>query len=172
MNHENLLRAWTQAQPMVASYLHSVVRDFHRAEDLLQEVAVVLLKKADDYDSSRPFLPWALGVARFEVLAQRRTAARSNLAFRSTLLEQVADAHAELAPELEQRAAALRGCLEGVQGRSRRALELRYVDGLAPREIGRRTGKKSGAVRVLLSRVRASLRQCVDRRLKTAEHPA
>ena len=94
------------------------------------------------------------------------------MAFDSTLLEHIARAHEELAPDLEQRAAALRKCLEGVRGRARRAIELRYVEGLAPREIGLRTGKKSGAVRVMLSRVRARLRECVDRRIQLSEHPA
>ena len=44
----------------------------HQAEDLLQNVACVLHVKFSMYEASRPFGPWALGIARLEVLKWRQ----------------------------------------------------------------------------------------------------
>jgi RNA polymerase sigma-70 factor, ECF subfamily len=164
-DNERFTRDWTRAQPVVAGYIGSLVPDFHVAEDLLQDVAVVLLRKYGEYDPARSFVGWSLGIARLEVLARRRTHARSLLSTRPDLAEAVAGACEELAPELDRRAQALRACLEAVKGRSLEVLRLRYEAALPPRSITDRVGMSAGAVRVLLSRLRAALQACVERRL-------
>ncbi len=59
---------WTKAHAVVLSYIRSTVIDFHRAEDVLQETAGTVAEKFSEYDSSRPFLPWALGIARSKIV--------------------------------------------------------------------------------------------------------
>ena len=71
-NHEQFTRRWTEAQPIVAGYISAVVPDFQEAEDLLQDVAVILLRKFPEYDAQRPFVAWAIGIAKREVLVARR----------------------------------------------------------------------------------------------------
>src|SRR5258708_8332193 len=115
--HERFTLLWTAAQPIVGSYIGSLVPDFQEAEDLLQEVALVLLRKFPEYDDRRPFVAWALGVARFEVLHAHRSHARSFVAAQSDLLENVTAACTELTPELDPRATALRDRLPLVPAR-------------------------------------------------------
>jgi RNA polymerase sigma-70 factor (ECF subfamily) len=167
--HERFTRYWTEAQPIVASFIGSLVPDFTAAEDLLQEVAVVLLRKFPEYDESRPFVAWALGVARLEILMLRRTQARSLLCFQPELAETLSAAYEEMVLELDSRTSALRECLRQVQGRAHEVLRLRYEEALSPAQIARRLSVRAVAVRVMLSRVRASLRACVERRVKQEE---
>jgi RNA polymerase sigma-70 factor, ECF subfamily len=164
--HEQFTRLWTEAHPVVAACLQVAVPDFHQAEDLLQEVAVVLLRKFPEYDQTRPFVGWALGVARFEVLNARREYARSRLFYEPEALQRLGEVCEELAPELEVRARALRECMEKVEGRARELLRLRYEEALKPNAIAVQLGLAVVAVRVMLSRTRASLRQCIERTLK------
>jgi RNA polymerase sigma-70 factor (ECF subfamily) len=168
-DNERFTRYWTEAQPIVAAYISTMVPDFAAAEDLLQEVAVVLLRKYSAYDPSRSFVSWALGVAKFEVLSLRRSQARSLLSYQPELVESLTELCEEMAPELEQRSLALRECLKKVQGRARKLIELRYDECLRPGRIAVRLGMGAVAVRVMLSRVRASLRTCVQQRLKQEE---
>ena len=51
--------------------------------------------------------------------------------------------------------------------KSRRLLNLRYVDDLSAADIAKSVGSTSGAVRVLLTRARSALADCVQRRLAT-----
>src|SRR6266568_5069261 len=103
-NHEQFTRRWTEAQPIVTGYINAVVPDFQEAEDLLQDFAVILLRKFPEYDAQRPFVAWAIGMAKREVLASRRSHARSLLCYQADLQERVSEAFEELAPELEERA--------------------------------------------------------------------
>ncbi|MEI7836015.1 MAG: sigma-70 family RNA polymerase sigma factor [Planctomycetota bacterium] len=167
---EQFMRLWTKAEPMVAAYVHSVIRDFHVCQDVIQEIAVVLLRKFPEYDATRPFGAWAMGVARVEILTARRDQARDFLTFRPDLMDALAAAHEELSGELELRRAAMTRCVEGVKKeRSRQVLRLRYVEALPPGRIAQRLGVQAGAVRTLLSRVRADLRDCVKRQLARQE---
>ena len=86
---EHFTQLWTQAQSTVASFVHTSIRDRGQAEDLLQEIAMTLLRKFADYDSSKAFLPWAMGVAKFAILGSRRDYARSRLVFDEALLERI-----------------------------------------------------------------------------------
>ena len=165
-NHEQFTRRWTEAQPIVAGYINAVVPDFQEAEDLLQEVAVILLRKFPEYDAQRPFVAWAIGVAKREVLMARRLHARNFLSYHTDLLERISEAYEELAPEFEERSRALRECLRSVKGRAGELLRLRYEESLKPNAMAGRVGMAVVAVRVMLSRTRATLRECIERKLK------
>lgn len=60
--------------------------------------------------------------------------------------------------------AALRRCLEDLPARSRRALDATYRDGLSRAELATELGLGEHGVRTLLQRLRATLRQCIERR--------
>ena len=56
-------------------------------------------------------------------------------------------------------------CIEKVSGEGRRALLLRYEEGLGLKKIAECLRKSASAISVLLYRVRSALRECIDRRL-------
>jgi RNA polymerase sigma-70 factor (ECF subfamily) len=161
---EQFTREWTRAQPVVSSYIGAVIRDFNSAEDLLQDVAVVLLKRFAEYDSARSFTGWALGIARLKILEAQR-GPNEILAGDPQLLEALEQAHEELAPEIERRKAALRECLQLIKGRALTLLKLRYDRSLKPQAIAAEMGMNSGAVRVMLTRTRQTLFDCIQKQL-------
>lgn len=69
---ELFTRLWTAVQPAVAGYIRALVRDDPVADGLTQETALVLLRTFSSYDPQRPFLPWALNTAKFQILGHRR----------------------------------------------------------------------------------------------------
>ena len=64
--HE-VARLWVLAQPTVSAFIASLVRDFRDRDDVLQDVAVAVIDSFRSYDPSRPFVAWAIGIARNEV---------------------------------------------------------------------------------------------------------
>jgi len=60
--------------------------------------------------------------------------------------------------------AALDRCLETLPARSRQALDRTYRDGLGRSELGAELGIGEHGVRTLLQRLRATLRECIERR--------
>ncbi|MCI0534882.1 MAG: sigma-70 family RNA polymerase sigma factor [Verrucomicrobiales bacterium] len=165
--HEQFTRCWTTAQPIVASFLLAAIPDFHEAEDLLQNVSVVCLRKFLEYDAQRPFTAWALGIARIELLRHRRLQSRLPLLREEQLLDEAAEVCEELAPRLRSWEAALGDCLRELRGRSAELVRLRYEEALKPAAIAERLGMGSVAVRVALSRVRATLRRCIEQKVES-----
>jgi RNA polymerase sigma-70 factor (ECF subfamily) len=169
-SRQELATLWVKAQPVVAAFIASVVRDSHRTDDLLQEVARISAMKFEEYDSSRPFTSWVLVIARFEVLRYRRSQGLSKVLFSDTLLENLVEDLEDQSEQSEDRRRALRNCLEDISGRRRLVLEMRYQRDLQPLDIAERLGITSNAVLLLLHRTRRILADCISRRLLREGH--
>lgn len=162
---EQFTRLWTQAHPAIAGYVAAVVTDPHAADDVLQEVALTLLRKFAEYDPARPFTAWAMGVAKTAILTERRDRTRAWTRLRPATVESLEQVWQEVLPTVDARRGALSECLRGVTGRSRDLLALRYEEAVEPQDIADRLGMTAVAVRVALSRVRAALQTCIEKRM-------
>lgn len=137
----------------------------HQADDLLQNVACVLLAKISAYDPSRPFGAWAMGIARLEVLKWRQQRARR----REVLSEEAIDLLAETASGqidiLAERLALLPDCIGALRESARRLIAMRYDEGLAAKAVAARVGKTPAAIDMALSRIRRTLHDCISKKL-------
>jgi RNA polymerase sigma-70 factor, ECF subfamily len=164
-----LSRLWSEAQPVVAAMIVGAVVDFQHAEDLVSQVAETVVKKFGEYDRSRPFVPWALGIARNIVLRHYERRAGDRLVFfDERTLTALAVAQEEVAGEAAERLALMRQCLAEVKGKTRRVMEMRYLHGLKPAAIGRALDMTSNAVWVMLHRGREAVARCVQLKLAAA----
>ncbi len=161
---EQLARLWTESQPIVSAFILSIVQDFHLAEDVVQQVAVVLVREFDQYDASRPFLPWSLGIARNLALEARRDAARhANYLLGEAVVNQIQTAFHECEDSLIGIRRVLRQCLDKQPLKVLELLKWRYAHDMKPGEVAVRMGITAGAVRVMLHRARETLRKCIRR---------
>lgn len=56
---ERMIGLISRHQVVLHDYLFALIQDASRTNDILQETNLVLWRKADEYNASRPFLPWA-----------------------------------------------------------------------------------------------------------------
>jgi RNA polymerase sigma-70 factor (ECF subfamily) len=158
-----IARLWSKAQPVVGAMIAGAVIDFHDAEDLGAEVAELIVRKFDEYDRSRPFVPWALGIGRNLILRYyERRAGERRVYFKVQTLQLLEAAHMEIAEEAPASLAALRHCIESIRGKSRRVLEMRYMYDLKPDAVADALGASRNAIWVMLHRVREALRKCIE----------
>jgi RNA polymerase sigma-70 factor, ECF subfamily len=156
---------WTRAEPSIERFVHSFIRDSAEAEDVLQEVALVIVDRYSSYDSTQPFIGWTLGIARRVVWTHLRNKYRDRDLMLNDAIDHVSSAFERLDPHVQDMKDALTHCVGKVGGEGRRALLLRYEEGLELKEIAYRLEKSASAISVLLYRVRSALRKCIDRRL-------
>lgn len=152
------LRLHMAHQKALFAYLLGAVRDFGRAEDLLQQVTLVLWKKFGQYRETSPYLPWAFGVARREVAHYYRERGRRGPTLPLEVLEDVARVLEE--ERLPEEGSALSGCLEKLQPDQRELLRLRYEEGVSLRALAERLGQSLAAVNMKLVRIRRLLLDC------------
>ena len=55
---ERFTKLWVHAQGTVATFISTMMPEVHRAEDILQDVAVAALRKFDRFDETRSFQAW------------------------------------------------------------------------------------------------------------------
>lgn len=162
---EKLAGLWTTAQSTVVSFVHTLVADRSYVDDLVQRTAMACVRKFDTYDETRCFNSWAIGIARFEVLAWRRSQAKDALVFKESLIDEIAQGYERLSDQSGAIRDALAACLEQADGRGRLALELFYGQGNSTEDIAKQLSASGGAIRTLIYRTRRTLRECIQRRL-------
>lgn len=164
---EEFTHCWLEAEPAVSAYVFASISGFHDAEDVVQRIAQELARRFDEYDPSRPFVSWALWIGKSRVIDFYRAQGRARIVFSDELLGQLADTIVRQAGGRSNRREALEACLDELPPRSRRLLNLRYVEERSAEEMAREMESTSGSVRVLLSRIRTVLASCIERRLAT-----
>ena len=148
---------------LVRGFIRALVRDRHLADDVLQETFLTVTRKAADFEPGSNFPRWACAIARLKVMEALRRE-KGKLLFLSEEAIAALSAAEEL-PVRDERADLLEGCIAELPPAMKRSLELRYVGEHKPAEIARIIGWSAEAVYVTLSRARALLRQCVERKI-------
>lgn len=157
---------------MLATYLRCVVRDPTAVDDLFQETMLTAWRTLDRFDRSRPFGPWLRGIAGKLVLAHRRKTAKSFLLCDEQVLEHLEVRHVAFSrlpgDTLEDKLDGLRHCLKQLPERYRKAVELRYNEGLQGASLASRLDISGEAMKKRLQRGRARLLDCLQRKLAAA----
>lgn len=161
--YHQAIRYWTLAQPIVSAYVTAVVRDFRDRDDLLQAISVAVLESFASYDPSRPFLGWAMGIAKNQVGTYLRERKRNRLVFDPETVERLAVAFEQLEPDTTRKLEFLEECVAKLPGRARQLCNLRYQNDLKPAAIAPLLGMTPNSVAKSLQRIRDQLRQCVER---------
>lgn len=164
-HHETFVRQLTENQNRLYAYVYSLLADHNRASDVLQETNVVLWRKINDFQSSKPFLPWAFAVARFQVLAHLRDRKRDRILLDENLAEVISVEAEEKAELFNVPRETLAQCVETLAPASRELIQLRYMKHLSVREVAESVERTVSATKVSLMRIRRTLADCIERRL-------
>lgn len=155
------------------AYLMAILRDFHAAEEVFQNAAVVIIEGATAAEPIRNFRAWAKEIVRRQALYRLRKQAQEAKHFRPIALELfeavstvfLEEDTAEARHDLQ----ALRICLEKLLPRHREMIARRYERRQSFEQIGQAAGTTAGAVQRALSRIRMVLHDCVRAALQTSE---
>jgi len=155
---------FVQFSSEVRGFILALLPDMARADDVFQETFLTVSRKAADFRPGTNFLAWVCTIARYKVLENGRRRADSGQQLSEEVMESLCAVVPE--PENEDIEMQLLGeCMEELHPHTRRAMELRYEQGHKPSEIAQRLGWTAESVYVVLSRARAALRKCVERKL-------
>jgi RNA polymerase sigma-70 factor, ECF subfamily len=164
LDHAQILRVLMPWRTRLSAAAWLVTHDAHAAEDIFQAVAVKAISTDVVFEAEAALVSWAFIAMRHAAIDWQRRRSREEVGLEAGLLDRVDAEWIERGPEVG-RLAALRECLEGVPAESRRVLELRYADGLGCAEVAAAVGVGLDAIYKRLSRLHATLRQCVEGKL-------
>ena len=163
-------RVLEQTQGEVRAYVAALGVPLAAVDDVAQEVFLAWYRSPHAKPAEVEPVRWLKGIARRMALRHHRQAAREG-SKREALAQVLASEVEDLPVKMNARAeAALAKCLEALSERNRRAVRMTYEEGRDSQAVGAALGMGAGAVRVMLFRLRAALRGCVEEKLR--EEPA
>lgn len=155
--------------PSLLAYLRSVVRDAALVDDLFQETMLTAWRNIDSFDRTRPFGPWLRGIAGKLVLAHFRRDARRFVYCDDVILHQIDHRLEEIQQRpgdtFDEKLDHLRECLDLLPEPYRRAVDLRYQDGMKGKGLADRLELTLENTKKRLQRARQRLLECLERKL-------
>jgi RNA polymerase sigma-70 factor (ECF subfamily) len=167
-DHESFMRLWVQHQSRVYAYIRTLVFRRADAEDILQDVAVVLWRKFGQFEPGSRFDQWAYRVARNQVLYYQQKNHRGRLLFSQELIDRIADGMGSSHPARGEYFDALESCLDGLPSDDLELVHKRHEPGATNRSIARAVGRSESAISRALNRIYLALLQCIRGKI-TAE---
>ena len=165
-SQERFLKLFLASEPEVYRYISAVAPAKADAEEILQQTAMELWRKFDQFDLSLPFTPlacrFALNVARHWLARKRRWQGM----IAGDLAERIADRRAQLLPEFDARLRHLDACLEKLPAEQRRLIEGYYFRREPIDAVASEARRTVAAAYKALQRIRQALEDCIER----AEH--
>lgn len=175
MPEEPLVKQLLRNQGLFMGYLMAMTHDLGAAEEIFQNVAVVVLERGAS-EPIRDFRAWAKEIVRRQALHYLREKSQTSTRLRpvapelldglSLAIEEEGLGEAAASAERE----ALAECLKGLAPRSRRMMALRYEKRESFETIGDALDASAHAVQRALSRIRRALLECVRSRRVAAQN--
>jgi RNA polymerase sigma-70 factor (ECF subfamily) len=163
---EEFLKVFLANEREIFRYVAALVPPRADAQEIVQQTVVVLWGKFDQYDSERPFAPWA---CRFALNVTRQWMARRQhwkALLDGGLAEDLALRREKLLPEFDARLAHLANCLGKLPNKHRSSVDGYYFQQSGVKKLAQQGQRTVDAVYKALQRVRRQLRECMERSLR------
>ena len=169
---DEFLRRFVRHQQDLYAYILSLIPNIADAQDILQETAIALWTKAEEYRLDEAFMPWAARFAWFQVRKFRMYQARRGrhvIALSDDALAALAAERTEFEAVSADIAQNLQQCVEKLAAEDRLLLRQRYDLKASIRDVARESGIEPDHLYKRLGRIRQMLLDCVRR--TTLEQP-
>ena len=163
------LRLLVSSERELFRYVSALVPNVADAEEIVQDTAIELWKKFDQYDAQQPFTPWACRFAINIVKQWVASRQRWQSLLERGLAEELANRRDQLRPQFEDRLSHLDQCLEKLPSEQRGIVEAYYFRRQSIDLIAAETRRSVDSVYKALQRIRLMLRQCIEQAEQTGE---
>lgn len=163
---EAVVRLFSQHQRWLYGYLTALLGDANDAEDVFQEVCVVMWQEHEKFQIGTNFVSWLSVIAYHQVQKFWRDRKKERRFLNMNILGQIAQAMPENYEIQEDRRKALATCLQKLPESDRALIQHRYSERkLTIKATADELGRPSATVYKALNRIRRLLFDCVNRRV-------
>jgi len=158
---ERLVTLMSVNQDNLFRYIFSLLHHNEDARDVLQETLTITTGKFDEYDSSRPFLPWACKFAYNKVMQHRDQNPHCVRFFATEVMELLARDRDAQSHVLQSRLAAPDLYMDKLPPTDRELLRGRYFAKCSLNDLGMQSRQSRRTLLRNLQRLRRWLNECV-----------
>jgi RNA polymerase sigma-70 factor (ECF subfamily) len=159
-------RLFAQHDRWLFAYLVSLLGTSAHAEEVFQEVCVVLWREYETFQLGTDFVKWVSVIAHNQVHRFRRQQRRVGPQLSDAAVDLLAQDAVERAGLLESRRDALRTCLEKLPTKDLQLVQQCYSDSRVTfKNVAQILGRPVNTVYKALNRIRKTLYECIERTL-------
>jgi RNA polymerase sigma-70 factor (ECF subfamily) len=148
------------------AYLVTLVHNPADAEEVFQEVCVVVWRLSDEFELGTDFVKWVSVIAHNQVRKFRRESRRGGFQLSDAASELLAVDASRGADLFDFRREALQKCLGKLPSRDRQLVQQCYSHASASfKTAADQMGRPANTVYKALNRIRRALHECIDRTL-------
>jgi len=172
LQRDEIVKGAFQHREALLSYAFALLRDWVKAEDVVQDAFIVVMNKAAEFRPGTSLFLWVRQIVHFKALEAARAKKMSPV--EEELLARVA---ASMERGLDEKIAhlqrlrrqALQRCMAHLDARSAGLLSGFYAESMSCENLAQVQRRSVNAVRLSLSRLRKQLHDCVLRQMPTLE---
>lgn len=154
------------------AYLVSLLGNSAHAEEVYQEVCVVLWREHERFELGTNFVKWVSVIAHNQVRRFRRQQRRVGPQLSDAAVELLSLDAVERADLLDSRRDALRGCMQKLSDLDRELVSECYGDSRTTfKTVAQDLGRPANTVYKALNRIRKALYDCIERALSLEGTP-
>ncbi|MFC4992632.1 sigma-70 family RNA polymerase sigma factor [Rubritalea tangerina] len=164
----------TDHQSVIRGYIRTLIPNASDIRDVLQNTNIALWERRSEFKTGTNFKAWAFTIARYRALEHRRAMRKDkDLVFDDELIDLLSSPSTDFsAAQHERKQVALDSCLQQLKDKDRNLIHARYFQNANLEEYAKIDGRSYGSIRVILNRLRITLRNCVDAKTSATNSPA
>lgn len=167
MDSDTIVGVLMRERAKLFAYIWAIVCDEHLAEDVLQEVSMLAVKKQAEINDEEHLRLWVKQASRNVARNAMRKRQHQPTTLKTEVIDLMEDHWSQYdASTCSHMSQALRECIRGLTPRARRIVKLRYEDGVSGQELAEMLGQKVRSVYTTVSRIHRILADCVNLRMK------
>jgi RNA polymerase sigma-70 factor (ECF subfamily) len=148
----------------VRRFVTAMLPDLALADEAVEESFLAVTAEAHTYDPATSFTTWLHAILQRTIVEVGRRSAAESAPLSDEVVKVLDCCRNDNVPDAVRREF-VEQCLAQLAPQARRILQLRYQKAMKPREVAHIIGWTGPSVHVALSRARAVLRECVDRKI-------
>jgi RNA polymerase sigma-70 factor (ECF subfamily) len=162
------MRLYIAVQPRLYGFLLSMIPNWNDVDDVLQETVSVMWSKFETFEEGTDFAAWSLAIARFQVMSYYQKQKKLPLRFSPEALEKISEEALLAKADRENHfVETLKHCIEKLQLKDRKVLEMRYEIGSSVKDVASRINENLNTVYKKLDRLHTLLLHCIYKNLFT-----
>lgn len=161
---EQFITLLAEHERALTKYVLALIPKSIDAEDILQESKLVMWRHFEQYEVGTNFKAWARQIIFNRILAFRKKKGKETEryvftdAFYETLNNDIIEHHDRREKEIKK----LKVCISRLQGVHQNMIAMRYNESMSMETLADKIGRTVGATYRSLSRIRASLKKCIQ----------
>jgi RNA polymerase sigma-70 factor (ECF subfamily) len=171
--YKDFLQLIVEHKSRIFGYILTLIPNRTSAEDLLQEVILVMWEKFGQFEPGTNFWAWSCKIAYYKVMGYRTAHSNSPVLFSDEVFSSLAEQceHTACKPDKDKdnnKMEALETCLKRLSKRDSQIIQYRYLDKQPIATMAKNFGWSCSMMYKLMAKIHYVLKECIEKKINFA----